>query len=132
MVRNKLAPSSALVVNYLDIHQKKKSGEYVKTDKFGQPYSLEGELLGSTYPIFWDTIIELNEEQPLEVQAFLDFLAFIGYGVQVQEDKKKKKEAEEKGSGTEPGSGKSMEAGSSKGAGNEPGSGKSMEAGAGK
>ena len=132
MVRNKLAPSSALVVNYLDIHQKKKSGEYIKTDKFGQPYSLEGELLGSTYPIFWDTIIELNEEQPLEVQAFLDFLAFIGYGVQVQEDKKKKKEAEEKGSGTEPGSGKSMEAGSSKGAGNEPGSGKSMEAGAGK
>lgn len=131
MVRNKLAPSSALVANYLDIHQKKKNGEYIKTDKFGQPYSLEDELFGSTYPIFWDTIADLNEDQPAEVQAFLDFLAFIGYGVQVQEDKKKK-EAEGKGTGTGPGAGKSMDAGSSKSGGSEPGSGKSMEPGMGK
>lgn len=131
-IRNKMSPSAGLAYNALDAHIKGKRGEYVKTDKFGQPYSLEDELIASTYPIFWDTIIELNEDQPITVQAFLDFLAFIGYGVQVQKEKKKKKEAEEKGSGTEPGSGKSMEAGSSKGGGNEPGSGKSMEAGAGK
>jgi hypothetical protein len=130
-IRNKMSPSAGLAYNALDARLKGKRGEYVKTDKFGQPYSLEDELIASTYPIFWDTIIDLHEDQPVTVQAFLDFLAFIGYGVQVQEDKKKK-QAEEKGTGTEPGAGKSMEIGGEKSGGDEPGAGKSMEVGAGK
>tara|TARA_R110000868_G_scaffold104290_3_gene287255 strand:+ start:21238 stop:25092 length:3855 start_codon:yes stop_codon:yes gene_type:complete len=79
--QNKLAPSAGMVNKYLFSHVDKTG---VRVDKFGVP--IGGPLAMTTdnlYPIYWETIKEVNKDQPGTTAAFLDGMAFFGMGVNV-------------------------------------------------
>lgn len=79
MTKNKLAPSAALVNQWL-FAKLDKEGNTV--DKFGNEYEPSEELVNSLYPIYIETIKELYEDQPQTVATFLTFYAFLGGGAQ--------------------------------------------------
>jgi hypothetical protein len=92
MVENKLAPSSSILKKYMDSREKKKKGETIRVDKYGNNVGLGEQIPENLYPIYWETIRELHADQPTSVALFIDFLAFLGVGSQTYESKKKKKE----------------------------------------
>lgn len=89
MFRNKLSPSAALTVNYLDSRRRKIDGEYVRTDAFGTPLYDDEQLTSNVLPIFIETIGELYKEQPALVATYISALAFFGVGTQTYESKGK-------------------------------------------
>lgn len=92
IIKNKFAPSMSILYKFMDTKLKKgENGEYVRHN-FGTEYSAQDEAIANMYPIYWETIKELHQEQPSTVAGFLDFLSFIGIGTQtyVPKDSKSK------------------------------------------
>lgn len=83
MTKNKLAPSSSILEKYLSSHVKDEN----RVDQYGNPLSPQDELIQNLYPIYWETVKELHQDQPATVAGFLDFLAFFGMGSQTYQMK---------------------------------------------
>lgn len=93
MARNKLAPSTALLYKALDTHTKKiGKDKTVNVDAYGKLLNMEDELINNLYPIYWETISELHEDQPATVAGFIDFVAFFGMGTQTYDPVKEREE----------------------------------------
>ena len=86
--RNKLSPSAQLLWNYLD-KRENKYGESV--NRYGEPYDLSEETLNNLYPIYYESLFELWQEDPSAMAAFLTGMSFFGLGVNVYDEKDKGK-----------------------------------------
>lgn len=95
MATNKLAPSAAMVSKYLSTRWKKENGEKIRIDEFGEKYDLPEEIKSNLYPIYFDTVTDLLDDDPNAMDGLLTFLAFFGMGVQEYEEKQKKKSSSE-------------------------------------
>lgn len=82
---NKLNPSMAVVHKYLTSHENK---EGKRVTPYGEEFSVLKEL--NPTPITWETIYDLNKDDPAAINGLLAFYAFFGGGVDVREGKKKK------------------------------------------
>jgi hypothetical protein len=82
---NKLAPSAAMIQKFLTTHEK----NGVTVDQWGNPYSITEELKKNTYPIYWDTVKDLLQDDPTALDGLLAFYAFFGGGVNVYDKKTK-------------------------------------------
>ncbi len=82
MVQNKLAPSTALLVKYLNSRTQEINGKKVQVDQYGNPLPFEEEIVNNLYPIYWETIKELYNDQPETLATFISFMAFLCVGTQ--------------------------------------------------
>ena len=82
---NKLAPSAAMIQKFLTTHDK----NGVTVDQWGNPYSITEELKKNAYPIYWDTVKDLLQDDPTALDGLLAFYAFFGGGVNVYDKKTK-------------------------------------------
>ena len=89
MVANKLAPTAAMFNKYFG-GIVGKNGELV--DQYGNPVDIDDQVIANLYPIYFETIKEVHEDQPVSFALFLDFLGFLGMGASVYSAKKKKAE----------------------------------------
>jgi hypothetical protein len=82
---NKLAPSASMIQKFLTTHEK----NGVTVDQWGNPYSITEELKKNSYPIYWDTVKDLLQDDPTALDGLLAFYAFFGGGVNVYDKKTK-------------------------------------------
>lgn len=90
MAFNKLAPSASLVEKFFSSKLKKDGEGYVRTDKYGNPYDATEEIEQRLYPIYWQTIKDLQKDGIDVSDGLLAFYALMGGGVNVYESKAKK------------------------------------------
>lgn len=93
---NKLNPTASLLNNYLNTTVKK---DGTRMGKFGEEYTLKGEMKDKFYPIFWGTVAELMKDDPTALDGLLAFYAFFGGGVNIYDNKKKSDKPKEKQGG---------------------------------
>lgn len=85
---NKLNPTARLINDYLDVRVKK---DGTKTS-FGKEYVFKDELKETLTPMFLTTAVELLKDDPKALDGLFTFLAFFGYGLNVDEKPKEEKE----------------------------------------
>jgi len=83
-IKNKLSPSTGLVVNYLE---KKINKQGYLVDPYGNEYNLQNEVTGDAYPMYLGTLSELKKDQPALIASSAGSYAFFGGGAQVYESK---------------------------------------------
>jgi len=91
IAKNKLAPSTALVYQFLSKKVKIINGQEVWLDEFGN--ELYPDPLQNIYPIYWQTMAELYKDQPTTLASLITFMSFWGLGTQTydgQEYRKKR------------------------------------------
>lgn len=86
-ITNKLSPSARMIWDRFSL--KMKDGKYYKPFD-DEEYSVGNSIKENLYPIFWDTIGEIQKDNPDEVGFFLIVLAGLGMNVSVYESKEKK------------------------------------------
>jgi hypothetical protein len=97
LFKYKLSPTASMVEKYLSAPRKKdEKGEYVKVDEFSkEPINVLDMTTSNLYPIYWETLMEVNKDRPADVALFLNALAFWGIGTQTYEQQVKKKKTTE-------------------------------------
>jgi hypothetical protein len=80
MATNKLSPSASMIYRYLSSKVDKDGN---RVDTFGEPYSFPGAIKENLYPIYWETLSELAEDDITALDGLLAFYSFFGGGVMV-------------------------------------------------
>lgn len=88
---NKLAPTPAMIYKYLDARTKKIDGEFTRVGYGDKGVGFDDQLESNLYPIYFETINELYQDQPETVASFLTGAAFFGLGVQTYPEPGSKK-----------------------------------------
>lgn len=83
MATNKLAPSASMIYKHLSA-KVDKDGNKVST--FGEPYSLPGSIKENLYPIYWETLFELAEDDITALDGLLAVYSFFGGGVNIYDN----------------------------------------------
>lgn len=84
---NKLAPSAGMFWRYMNTHIDP-SGKRI--DKWGQDYDFTQELKDNLYPIYWETLSEMMQDDPGALDGLLVFYTFFGGSVNVYKPKQPK------------------------------------------
>jgi hypothetical protein len=84
---NKLSPSAKLLVNYMMSGRDKNGIRKL----YGEEYKFKNELAEVMRPIYFNTVIELLQDDPTALDGMLLFYGFFGGGIGIQEEKKKPK-----------------------------------------